>query len=135
MTDEMIKSIRKRILAMIIPITSENLLQMIAGTVTMAFMGRLDAASVGAVGIGNIIFRMAWAIFRGIGIGASAAISRYYGSNDTHRMYRLIVEGIGAVFLLSLFVQQIVLPVCKVSDRLFKQWRGYFLRMLLCLPA
>ena len=113
MTYEMIKSIRKRILAMIIPITSENLLQMIAGTVTMAFMGRLDAAAVGAVGIGNIIFRMAWAIFRGIGIGASAAISRYYGSNDSHRMYRLIVEGIVAVLLLSLFVQQIVFRFAK----------------------
>ena len=47
MEQNVTKGIRRRILAMIIPITSENLLQMIAGTVTMAFVGRLDAAAIG----------------------------------------------------------------------------------------
>ena len=108
MEENITKSIRRRILAMIIPITSENLLQMIAGTVTMAFVGRLDAAAIGAVGIGNIVFRMAWAIFKGIGIGASAAISRYYGSGDNPRIFRLIIEGLTSVILLSIVVQQIV---------------------------
>ncbi|MDX9918266.1 MAG: MATE family efflux transporter [Gudongella sp.] len=103
-----IKDIRKKILGMIIPITSENLLQMIAGTVTMAFMGRLDAAAVGAVGIGNIIFRMAWSIFRGVGIGASAAISRYYGSEDYTGILKLMAEGLMSVVAFALVVQQIV---------------------------
>lgn len=118
------KSIRKRILAMIIPITSENLLQMIAGTVTMAFVGRLDAAAIGAVGIGNIVFRMAWAIFKGIGIGASAAISRYYGSGDKPRIFRLILEGLASVVLLSIIIQQIVYWLAEYLIRFLSNNEG-----------
>ena len=59
------KIIRKKILSMILPITLENILQMTAGIVSMAMVGRISPLAVGAVGISNIIFNIIWAIFKG----------------------------------------------------------------------
>ena len=60
------RTIRKRILSMILPITLENILQMTAGLVLMAMIGRIDAIAVGAIGIATVLYRILWGIFKGI---------------------------------------------------------------------
>lgn len=70
------KAIRNRILGMIIPITGENILQMTAGVVSMAMVGRISPLAVGAVGMSNILFRIIWSIFRGVATGASVFIAQ-----------------------------------------------------------
>ena len=49
------KLIKKKIPSMTIPITAENILQMIAGVVSMAMASRISPLAVGAIGISNII--------------------------------------------------------------------------------
>ena len=63
--------IRNKILSMIIPITGENVLQMTAGIVLMAMIGRIDAYSVGAIGIATVLYRILWGIFKGLATGTS----------------------------------------------------------------
>ena len=70
------RQIRNKILSMIIPITAENILQMTAGVVAMAMIGRIDALAVGAIGISNILFRIVWSIFKGISTGASVFVAQ-----------------------------------------------------------
>lgn len=100
------KEIRHNILSMILPISTENVLQMAAGTVTMAFVGRLSPLAVGAVGIGNILFRIVWSWFKGLGIGASAYVAHNYGSNENHKNILMIRQGLILVIAASMLLQQ-----------------------------
>ena len=52
------KIIRSNVLSMVVPITFENILQMAAGVVSMAFVGRINALAIGAIGLSNILFRI-----------------------------------------------------------------------------
>ncbi|NLN15486.1 MAG: MATE family efflux transporter [Tissierellia bacterium] len=102
------KTIRKNVFSMIVPITLENILQMAAGLVTMAFMGRIDAIAVGAVGLSNILFRICWSLFKGLSIGASAFVARTYGAQNNGRVAAVIEQGFLVVLILSVICQQIL---------------------------
>lgn len=73
------KQINKDIFRMIFPIIIENLLQMTAGVVTTAMIGRLVADDISAQGVGNRIINTFWALSKGIGIGATVIIAMRYG--------------------------------------------------------
>jgi len=92
------KAIKQKILGMILPITGENFLQMFAGTVTMAYMGRVSPLAVGAVGIGNLVYRILWSFFKGIGVGAAAYAARRFGARR-HRDIQTVARG-GLLFVL-----------------------------------
>lgn len=76
------KLIRKNILSMTLPITAENILQMTAGVVSMAMVSRIDNVAVGAIGISNILFRIIWAVLKGIATGNSVFVAQSYGANN-----------------------------------------------------
>ncbi|WDU82540.1 MATE family efflux transporter [Caloramator sp. Dgby_cultured_2] len=59
-----IKEIRRKIISMILPITIENILQMTAGLISMAMIGRIDEISISAIGISNRIIQFIWALLR-----------------------------------------------------------------------
>lgn len=102
------KQIRNKILSMIIPITAENILQMTAGIVSMAMVGRLSSIAVGAIGISNILFRIIWSIFKGIATGTSVFVAQSYGANNKKRLFTVsehaFILGIG----ISIIFQQIL---------------------------
>lgn len=100
------KAIRKRILGMIIPITAENILQMTAGVVSMAMVGRISPLAVGAIGMSNILFRIIWSIFRGIGTGASVFVAQSYGANDHRKIRSTTIQSFFLVFIFSIVLQQ-----------------------------
>lgn len=73
------KQVNRDIFRMVLPIIIENVLQMSAGLVTTAMIGRLMADDISAQGIGNRIINTFWALFKGIGIGATVIVALRYG--------------------------------------------------------
>lgn len=93
---------------MLVPITVENLLQMVAGIVTMGMIGRIDALSISALGISMRITQIIWALFRGITIGATVFAAQYYGAGNMEKVRDVIkqtlLSSIAVVAVLQLIV-------------------------------
>ena len=100
------KSIRNRILGMIAPITAENILQMTAGMVSMAMVGRISPLAVGAIGMSNILFRIIWSIFKGVGTGASVFVAQSFGADNHEKIRSTTVQSFILVFAFSIILQQ-----------------------------
>lgn len=100
--------INKKIISMIVPITIENVLQMVAGIVSMGMIGRIDALSVSALGISMRITQIIWALFKGITTGATVFVAQYYGSGDIPSVKNVIkqtlLSGISVVIILQLLI-------------------------------
>ena len=73
------KQVNRDIFKMVLPIIIENMLQMSAGLVTTAMIGRLMADDIAAQGVGNRIINTFWALFKGMGIGATVIVDLRYG--------------------------------------------------------
>ena len=76
------KAIRRQILFLIIPVMLENIFQMSAGLISSAMIGRLDPALISAQGVSSRITGILWALFKGIGIGATVVIAQSKGEGD-----------------------------------------------------
>jgi len=97
-----IKEIRRKIISMILPITIENILQMTAGLISMAMIGRIDEISISAIGISNRIIQFIWALFKGIATGVTILVAQYFGAKNTEKLNKTILQGIISSTLLSL---------------------------------
>lgn len=113
------KAIRKKILGMIVPITAENILQMTAGVVSMAMVGRISPLAVGAIGMSNILFRIIWSLFRGIGTGSSVFVAQSFGADDHKRIRSTTVQSFILVFVSSIILQQILYWNADTMIRIF----------------
>lgn len=102
------KLIKKKILSMTIPITAENILQMTAGVVSMAMVSRISATAVGAIGIGTIIIRIIWAVFKGIATGNSVFVAQSFGAKDYNRLWNSSMQALTVMLVLSIVFQQII---------------------------
>lgn len=71
---------KKRILALAIPATIENVLQVLVGFLDTFIISRLGLLIVSAVGLANTYINLFIAIFTAISIGASSMISRMFGA-------------------------------------------------------
>lgn len=76
------KIIRKQILFLIIPVMLENIFQMSAGLISSAMIGRLDPALISAQGVSSRITGILWALFKGIGVGATVVMAKSKGEGD-----------------------------------------------------
>jgi len=101
-------TIRKRILSMILPITLENILQMTAGLVLMAMIGRIDAIAVGAIGIATVLYRILWGIFKGIATGTSVLVAQSYGANNYKKLKSVTEQAFIITFVISILLQQLL---------------------------
>ncbi|HYE81627.1 MAG TPA: MATE family efflux transporter [Clostridia bacterium] len=102
------KKLNKKIISMIVPITIENLLQMIAGIVSMGMIGRIDAMSISALGIGMRITQIIFALFKGITTGATVFVAQYYGAGEMCKVRKVIrqtlLSGVALVVILQLII-------------------------------
>lgn len=135
------KAIKKKILSMVIPITAENILQMTAGLVSMAMVGRISAVAVGAIGLSNVIMRLIWAVFKGISIGTTILVAQSYGAGNV-KLARVSVQGIllsiafAALFLILLLVSaEQVLEIFGAVPELITNATLYTRILSLSLPA
>lgn len=102
------KLIRNKILSMILPITGENVLQMTAGIVLMALIGRIDAYAVGAIGIATVLYRILWGIFKGIATGTSVLVAQSYGANNYKKLKSVAEQSFIITVVSAVLFQQIL---------------------------
>lgn len=102
------KLINNRILSMILPITVENILQMTAGIVLMAMVGRINPIAVGAIGIATVLYRIVWAIFKGIATGTSVLVAQSYGANNFEKLKSVSEQSFIIALSISFVLQQII---------------------------
>ncbi len=86
------RQISKDIFTLMIPVILENMLQMFAGVVTAALIGRLLTEDIAAQGICQRVIILCWAIFKGIGIGATVVVATRYGEGRLDRCKRTIEQ-------------------------------------------
>ena len=99
--------IRKKILSMILPITMENLLQMLAGFVSMAMIGRISTIAIGSLGLSTRITQIVWALFKGIATGASVFVAQAYGAGNDEKMRKVTMQTLISSLILVLILQLI----------------------------
>lgn len=102
------KEVNKRIISMIVPITIENLLQMVAGIVSMGMIGRIDALSISALGIGIRITQIIWALFKGITTGATVFVAQYYGAGEIGKVKNVIKQTLLSSIMVVVVLQAII---------------------------
>jgi putative MATE family efflux protein len=102
------KNVNKKIISMIVPITIENVLQMVAGIVSMGMIGRIDALSISALGIGMRITQIIWALFKGITTGATVFVAQYYGAGEIGKVKNVIRQTLLSSVVLVVILQAIV---------------------------
>ncbi len=113
------KSINKKIISMIVPITIENLLQMVAGIVSMGMIGRIDALSISAMGIGMRITQIIWALFKGITIGATVHVAQYYGAGEMDKVRNVIKQTLLSSIVVVVILQAVVYTQASKLLRIF----------------
>jgi putative MATE family efflux protein len=98
------KELRKNILSMLWPATIESVLQMMVGMVATAMVGRLGANAIGAVGLGNRISHLVWAIFQAVGTGATVLVARSIGKEDFPLARKVALQAlmVGMILVLTL---------------------------------
>ncbi len=109
--------LRKNIFSMIIPISLEGLLQMVASTIIMAMIGRIDVVAINAYGITTRIVQLVWAVIRGLGVGVTVCVASDTGARRLDRikmtsicgMFSLVFLGIIASIILAIFAP-VILP-------------------------
>ena len=79
------KLIRKEILILIIPIILENILQILAGIVSTALVGRLTSLDISAQGVAFRITDVLFVLWKGIAIGAMVFIAKSYGEGKLNK--------------------------------------------------
>jgi len=100
--------INRKIISIIVPITIDNILQMIAGIVSMGMIGRIDALSISALGISMRITQIIWALFKGITTGATVFVAQYYGAGEMCRVKNVIRQTLLSGIALVLVLQAVV---------------------------
>lgn len=76
---------RARILRLAWPAIVENLLHTMVGIVDTAMVGRLGAAALASVGLGNQINQLGLTIFSALATGSTALIARHIGAEEPDR--------------------------------------------------
>lgn len=99
---------RKEIYAMIIPITIENVLQMTAGFISSAMIGRIGSLSVSAFGVSTRITSLVWALFKGVATGASVFVAQAYGAGDYKKVKKVIGQTLVSSIFFVIILQQVI---------------------------
>ena len=102
------KEVRKKIYSMILPITIENILQMTAGFVSMAMIGRIDAIAIAALGLSTRITQIIWALFKGVTTGGTVFVAQAYGSGNHKKVKHIIQQTLLSSIILVVLLQQLI---------------------------
>lgn len=113
------KLIRNKILSMILPITAENILQMTAGVVSMAMVGRINPLAVGAIGVSTVLYRIIWSLFKGIATGASVFVAQSYGAADFIKLKSISEQSMMLSIGLSIILQQLLYWNAEILLKVF----------------
>ena len=114
-------TLRRNILRIVWPATTESVLQMMVGIVATAMVGHLGAEAIGAVGLSTRVTQIVWAIFSAIGTGATVLIARAVGADDRPAVQRTALQAlILAVVLVSVLTGLVVWQARALMVGLFR---------------
>lgn len=100
------QEIRRKIYGMILPICLENILQMLAGFLSTAMIGRTGAVAVSAVGLSMRITHIVWALFKGVATGGTVFAAQAFGAQDHKKLRNVIQQTLLSSILLVIVIQQ-----------------------------
>lgn len=99
------RKINKEIYQLIIPMIVENVLQISAGLITTAMIGRLLPLDISAQGICIRVTDTLWCLYKGVSIGATVMVARSYGAGRKNRCRRIIEQTFLTEIPLSMIFQ------------------------------
>ncbi|WP_425447140.1 MATE family efflux transporter [Dethiothermospora halolimnae] len=102
------KRVRKKIYGMILPIATENILQMTAGFISTGMLGRIGKVAISSFGISDRIIKILWALFKGITTGASVFVAQAYGSNNLKKLRKVVQQTLLSVIIVGIVLQQVI---------------------------
>ncbi|HOQ73112.1 MAG TPA: MATE family efflux transporter [Limnochordia bacterium] len=105
--------LRARILRLAWPAIVENLLHTMVGIVDTAMVGRLGAAALAAVGLGNQINHLGLTVFSALATGSTALVARYIGAEQPERARDVARQSL----VLGLFVSGTVMLTFLTAAR------------------
>jgi putative MATE family efflux protein len=118
------KKVRKKIYSMILPITIENILQMTAGFVSMAMIGRIDAIAIASLGLSTRITQIIWALFKGVTTGGAVFVAQAYGSGNHKKVKHIIQQTLLSSIILVFMLQQLVFWKAPLILKIFNPKPG-----------
>lgn len=135
------RELDKTILKILIPAILENALLILSGMILTGYIGRLEVTEISAYGIGNRIFNIYFAIFKGFAIGALVVIARYYGAGKVNKCAGLYKQALTLYVPLSLICSAFIIMFPKpllmlmTSDSELLKLGSMFVRgQLFCYP-
>lgn len=112
--------IRRKILSLAWPAVCEMMLYMLLDFVDVAFVGRLGAQSLAAVGLGAQIYFSILFVFSALSAGATALIARAVGSKDPERAGKTAGQALSLAVIVGLTVTLSVYLFTDVVVGLFR---------------
>lgn len=102
-----IAQIRRSVLMLALPVTVSSLLQRMEGIVAVFLVGGLGAASIAAVGLGQLLAFIATTLASGLSVGANVVIAQLWGARRLREareaiMLFLLLGIVASVSLMSL---------------------------------
>lgn len=135
------KYVNREIFRIVLPLVTENLLQMSAGLVTTAMIGRLLANDISAQGISMRVFNTFWALFKGIGMGATVIIAMRLGQRLFEKCRRSAEQTYLTLIPISLLAALAIMlfpaPILRFfsnDEALIATAVGYIRVVILALP-
>ncbi|NMB02212.1 MAG: MATE family efflux transporter [Firmicutes bacterium] len=104
---------RNRIMRLAWPAIVENLLHTMVGIVDTAMVGRLGAASLAAVGLGNQINQLGLTVFSALATGSTALVARHIGAEEPDKASDVARQSL----VLGLFVSGTAMLILLLTAR------------------
>lgn len=114
-----VKTIKKEIYRIIIPMILENILQVSANLVTTAMVGRLLANDISAQGVCVRITDTLWVFYKGVAIGATVLIARSYGAGQKENCRRIMEQALLSELILVFLFQAVLFFRADIFLRFF----------------
>jgi MATE family multidrug resistance protein len=90
-----------RIFALALPALGTLAVDPLVSLVDTAFVGRLGAASLGALGVDSAVFGMAYFVFNFLAYGTTPLVAREVGRGDRAAAGRIVVQALAAAVVLG----------------------------------
>lgn len=96
-----IKELRQEIKGFVMPIIYENILQLSAGIISTAMIGRLLASDISAQGACIRITDTIWSLFKGLSVGLLILLASAYKQKNKQKCLSLIKQSLQMGFILA----------------------------------
>lgn len=96
------RKIQKEIYSLVLPIIAENILQISAGIISTAMIGRLSASDISGLGISLRITDTLWCLYKGLGIGLTILIAQSFGAGNREKSRQYLSNAFKSIIPLAI---------------------------------